>query len=140
MKKKKIMIEPDWGMDIGKIPQFEIRHIEVRDTLLYVLGVAHSAIKIGDRFNKVIRFAPQTNTQDALGDEIANINVKVQTITAYHKHLNRINTDMTAGLELVGVWDTLLDALTDAGWVTDYINSHQWREYVLDSEKLILTK
>lgn len=134
------MLEPDWGMDIGKIPQFEIRHIEVRDTILYVLGVAHSSIKIGDRFTKVTRFAPQTNTQDAIGDDIATINVKVQTITAYHNHLNRIHADMTAGLELVGVWNTLLDNLEDIGWDTDKINSHQWQEQMLDSEKLILSK
>lgn len=140
MSKNKTILEPDWGFDICKFPQFEIRHIDVRRDTLFVLGVAHSAIKVGDRFTNISRFAPQENTQDRIGNLLITVNLKVASITAYHQTLNRINADMTAGLELTGNRENILETFHRNGWTIESDKGHQWHESVLESEKLILTQ
>jgi len=132
-------LEPDWGFDFGKSPQFEIRFVEMRDDVLYVLGVAHSSIKLNDKFSLLLQFPPQTSIQEMLGETVLKLSLKVKSITAYHNRLNRINADMSAALELTGEWTGLLAQLKSLGWSTDTLNSHQWRD-VTDAEKLILTR
>jgi|GEM_PF-7078259 len=140
MSQETIMLEPDWGIDFGKPPQLEIRFVEVRDDILYVLGVSHSSIKVGDRFRILRQFEPQANVQDTIGNHLAKLDLRVKSITAYHNQLNRVNADMTAGLELTGKWDNLLPVLEKIGWTQSESAGHQWRDTVTESEKLILTK
>lgn len=135
-----VHLEPDWGFDFDKNPQFEIRFVEIRDDSLYVLGVAHSSIKLRDKFNKLVCFPAQANTQDTLGEKLLKVSLKVRVITAYHNRLNRINASMNAALELSGNWDGLLEMLESIGWSTDTLNSHQWQDDVTLNEKLILTR
>lgn len=135
-----ITLEPDWGFDIGKTPQFEIRYVEQRERFIFVLGISHSGIKVGDRFKVLRRFDPQDNIQDRMGEDVVHITLRVDAIHAYHNQLNRINADMTAALHLVGDGDSLQTALDDLGWTGDGRNHHQWNTRVSDNHKLILTR
>lgn len=140
MTLSKSTLEPDWGYDFGKSPQFEIRYVEEQGDSLYVLGISHSAIKLRDTFTAITRFDPQANPQDRLGETVAEVTLRVQSIMAYHTSLNRLNADMSAGLMLTGDWDGLLDILHDNGWSTSETDSHQWRDTLDQTEKLILTR
>lgn len=135
-----ITLEPDWGVDIDKKPQLEIRYVERRADGLYVLGISHSGIKVGDRFTCLLRFDPSTNVQDRLGDEIAGVSLRVESIMAYHNQLNRVNANMTAALFLSGDAAPLQAALNSLGWSGDGKNHHQWNDTVSDNDKLILTR
>ncbi|MEO0597378.1 MAG: hypothetical protein AAF126_14820 [Chloroflexota bacterium] len=134
-----ITLEPDWGFDIGKTPQFEVRFVEKHEDYIFVLGISHSGIKVGDRFKVLRRFNPQENIQDRIGDDLVHISLRVAEIHAYHNQLNRINADMTAALHLVGDAESLQATLDDLGWTGDGRNHHQWNERVSDNDKLILT-
>ncbi len=105
-------IEPDWGMDIGKSPQLEIQTVNVHDGVLHVLGRVVNSIKVGDRFKHV-----EHSTADASDDEVAvaTVNLRVKSISAYRKNLNRVNAGMSAELQLTGEWDALLDIVDQQG-------------------------
>lgn len=140
MTHKTIKLEPDWGVDFGQSPQLEIRHIEDRKGRLYILGVSHSAIKIGDKLKTLQCFPTYANPQDVIGIDLMTLNLRVISITAYYRQLNRINAGMTVGIELEGNWSNLFSVLCEHGWTMDNNKSHQWCDNLLKTEKLILTR
>ncbi|MGJ3237161.1 MAG: hypothetical protein ACFE0Q_00500 [Anaerolineae bacterium] len=128
--RKNVTLEPDWGADFGQPPKFEIQEVKVCETSVYVSGIAHSAIKVGDRFRMVQALIPETNT-------LMIINLRVRAIKAYHNILNRLNAHMVAELELTGDSTSLLALLKQQGWVVTAPNQHQHDEGL---NPLVLTK
>lgn len=136
MPRNNMILEPDWGIDFGKMPQFEIRYLEKRRETLYVDGMAHSAIQIGDVFKLLMPLGSETGVNAA----VTTLELKVESITAYHTSLNRINAEMRAGLIMSGACDTLFQALRAAGWSGEDSQRLQRQPEHDDVMPLVLTR
>lgn len=133
-------LEPDWSLAFGTRPEIELRWVEERGDHLYVLGIVHSDISVGDKLTQVQHYAPQAVLADATPHTIAHVALRVKTITAFHNNLNRVPSDQTAGLILSGEWQGLTACLTQLGWQHQPGQYHQWCERVEDALKLTLAR
>jgi len=140
MTQNVIELEPDWGISFGKSPELEIRFVEVRDSVLYALGITHSSIKIGDIFKVVNQYAAGHLVDEFSAQQVGAVNLRVKTITSFHNVLNRIPANMTVGIEFDGDWASLIEILMENDWSCDCDCCHQWSEEVLDMIKLTLSR
>jgi hypothetical protein len=140
MRQNQVILEPNWGLDSGQPPQLEMRFIKRRAGQLYVLGITHSAIALGDTFTKICQYAPHENPQVNAGQALDSVRLKIVSITAYHNQLNRANVDMTVGVLLKGDTYPLLARLGAQNWTNADGQYHQWRDTITATHKLILTR
>lgn len=140
MRQATVVLEPDWGLDFGKPPQFEIRMIQEQDGALFVLGVAHSSIKVGDRFHTLQQVPAQQIPDEHHGNALTTVHLRVKSITAFHNALNRANAGMTVALVLTGEWSTLPAVLQAEGWTYAAGQYHQWADAVEMMPKLLLSR
>jgi len=117
-----------------------MRFIKRRAGQLYVLGITHSAIALGDTFTKICQYAPHENPQVNAGQALDSVRLKIVSITAYHNQLNRANVDMTVGVLLKGDTYPLLARLGAQNWTNADGQYHQWRDTITATHKLILTR
>lgn len=134
-------LEPDWSLSFGTEPEIEIRWVEVQGDNLYVLGIVHSDISVGDKFTSIHQYAPAQVLEDAKPHIVGKVALRVETITAFHNTLNRIPSDQTAGLILSGNWEPLVQSLTELGWEEHApLQFHQWQDRVENTKKLTLAR
>ena len=139
MKRKTMTLEPDWGIDFGKPPQIEVRLVEVQGNNLYVIGITHSTIKVGDIFTKICIYSARQNPEDTICDAPETISLKVRSISAYHNSLSQVNTDMTVGMVLQGDATPLTEMIDLLDWTFDAGQYHQWTDKLSEATKMILT-
>lgn len=140
MQQQTIFLEPDWDLDFGKSPQLEMRLVQITDNGVYVLGIAHSSIQIGDTFRRVQWFHPQQVPGKRNGVEVARLRLEVVSLMAFHNALNRAPAGMNVGVEFVGDAAPLYDALEEQGWVYHERQYHNWADQVIEMPKLMLVK
>jgi hypothetical protein len=131
------MLEPDWSLAFGKTPEIEIRFLRETNAHLYVLGISHSDIRVGDRLKSVYRYAP--GTQDDR-EQLATLSLTVESIAAFHNHLNRVPADMTTALLLSGDYAPLLYLVERLDWVNAQGTYHQWSDRVTTMPRLTLAQ
>jgi len=140
MQQQTIFLEPDWDLDFGKPPQFELRFVQARTVGLYILGIAHSSIQIGDRFRRVDWYHPQRVPSTRDGMSLAGVRLRVVSLTSFHNVLNRVPAGMNVGIEFSGDATPLLNVLDEQGWLYSAGQYHQWVDQVVAMPKLILTR
>lgn len=140
MKRQIKMVEPDWGIDFGKPPQIEVRLVEVQGNNLYIIGITHSTIKVGDIFTKICLYSARQNPDDTICDAPETINLKVRSISAYRNSLRQVNADMTVGMVLQGDTEPLTEMIDMLDWTQDNGQYHQWTDTISEATKMILTK
>ena len=141
LRKQKTPLDLDWSLAVGTVPEMELRWVEVQGDDVYVLGIAHSDISVGDTFTHIHQYAPNQVLQDAAPHFIDHINLHVETITAFHNQLNRISSGQSAGLLLSGHWAPLVQSLTVLGWDEHAPRQfHQWQDRLEHTTKLTLSR
>lgn len=140
MKQQTTHLEPDWSMDFGKVPEVEIRLVQTQHEGLYVLGITHSDVRVGDKFRGVYKYAPGHPMTHASRTSLMSVDLCVKTITSFHNRLNRIPAHMNVGLELAGDDTALLHLLHEECWTQSDNQYHQWAERVEDTVKLTLSR
>lgn len=140
MKRKTMTLEHDWGIDFGKPPQIEVRLLEVQGNNLYLIGITHSTIKIGDIFTKICLYSARQNPDDTICDAPETISLKVRSISAFHNSLSQANADMTVAMVLQGDTIPLTDMVDMLDWTFDNGQYHQWTDTLAEATKMILTK
>jgi hypothetical protein len=137
MRQHTTMLEPDWSLTFGKVPEIEVRFLQESGGHLYVLGISHSDIRVGDRLRSVYRYAPGSMDDR---QQLATLSLKVASIAAFHNHLNRVPANMTAALLLSGDYAPLLHLVERLNWVDTYGSYHQWSERVATMPRLTLSQ
>ncbi len=117
-----------------------MRFVQMTSSGVYVLGVAHSSIQVGDRFHRVKWFPPREVPDAHSGQSLARVRLKVVSMTAFHNVINRAHAAMNVGIEFEGDGLPLLNALDEQGWCYDQGQYHQWAERVDAMPKLVLTR
>ena len=110
MRKRLIVQHPkvdtDFWIAMAKSPKLGIQYAEVRDEILYIIGVSLSKIKIDGNFTCVCQIPPVKNT------EAINFNFHLLSITSFQKQLNHLEKGLPAEFGLVGEKKDILDFMS----------------------------
>lgn len=134
------ILEPDWGVAFGKVPEIELRVVSEKRKMLHVLGITHSNVRLGDTFRCVYKYQAHQVVQQDKRLHLADVVLRVKTITSFHNQLNRIPAHMTVGMELSGEYMDLLHFLHEECWHRGNGQFHQWADRVEKATKITLSR
>lgn len=134
------VLQPDWGVAFGRAPEIELRVVSERPGGLYILGITHSSVRLGDIFRGVYRYQPRQVVPQDTRLQLAKVMLRVKSIAAFHNQLNRIPAHNTVGIEATGDYMDLLHLLHEECWYDGDGQFHQWAEHVEQATKITLSR